>query len=73
MALRTPLVLINGEVSTLPAADTISTGASEDVGIPYRLTKQVKVVPIDFQYLISGRLILAGSSILRVAGQVVVL
>jgi len=74
MALRKPLVVIGGQIQELPAVDTITTGTPIDAGIRYNLPAVTSlVVPVDFQYLIKGRLSVAlGSSILA-QGQVVVI
>jgi len=38
MALRKPLVIVNGVIQQLAAGDTIATGTPIDVGIPYIVT-----------------------------------
>jgi len=73
MAIRKPLVLINGEITTLPAADTIQSGQPEDVGVVYDFRGVIKNVPLYFQYLVSGRIILDATSVLRVSGQAVII
>jgi len=72
MALRKPLVIIAGEIQELPVTDSVATGTSEDVGVRYHMTTGAKVVPTDFQYLISGSIVIDSMSLLRVSGQAVI-
>jgi len=74
MALRKPLVIISGEIQELPNTDTISMGTPVDVGIQYILNAGVKLnVPVNFQYLIKGRLNLDLGSSITAQGQVIVI
>jgi len=73
MALRKPLVIIAGEVQELPVTDFVATGTSEDIGVRYRFTTATKVVPLNFQYLVSGTLSIGSTATLNVVGQVVII
>jgi len=73
MATRKPLVIIGGTIQTLPPADSINTGSTTDVGIVYDFVGITRTVPVAYQYLISGALILDLSSAIIAQGQVVVI
>jgi len=74
MALQKPLVLIGGAIQQLPAGDTISAGTPIDQGIQYSFgSNEARSVPVNYQYLIKGRLLLKSNSILRITGQAVVI
>jgi len=70
MALRKPLVLINGGITTLPAADSIAT--SNVVGVKYHFINEVVSVAQYYQYHVVGKIILEGTSILRLSGNGVI-
>jgi len=60
-------------LGTVDAFKKTTSGSIGAAGIEYSLVSVIKTVPSNFQYLISGRLIIDATSILRVDGQVVVI
>jgi len=72
MAIHKPLVVISGSLSQLPSGDTLDVAAT-NLGVLYSLIATIQTVPIRHQYLVSGRIVINATSILRAEGQVVVI
>jgi len=71
MSVRTPLVLINGKITTLPAADSLPATAVNGVRNIIN-AGEILDVQANYQFHVHGRLVLNSDAIYRVAGAGVV-